>query len=447
MSAPEAWRPKRVTSELPGPKGAAFHRRADMVLNAGTAGWFLSPVVQAHKEGCLIVDLDGNEFIDGISAWGAEPYGPDHPAVRAAMESAWRSHGVQISLSVPSLPVIDLAERLVSLAPASITRAELSVTGTQAVESTVRLMREATGRPIVLVFGPVYHGESTTLTAAMSSDVAGVADGATSFAPGIVHVPYPNLPGSPLPLNDGEESIDYIEKWLLEYQLSPRQIAGVLIEPIATEGGVTIPGRGFWQRLSSLCDRHGWLLALDEVQTGMGRTGTVFAAERWNLQPDLLILGKGLCAGGAPISAILGSEKAMGASEISLGSTFGWVPAAAAAAIAGIDVLLDGVLAHVQWMEHAALGRLSPLRHLDGVLSVNAAGAEIGVGFASTVPDGRSGVSVNRAVHARMLDAGVLGLGESHKRHYRLQPPLTLPEREWHYALDALSSAVTAELS
>ena len=441
------WRPRRTTTDLPGPKCREFHARAEQVLNSGTAGWFLSPVVQDRKDGFLIVDLDGNEFIDGISGWGAEPYGPDHPVVREALMDSWRRHGLQISLSVPSPPVLALAERLVSLAPASITRAELSVTGTQAVESAVRLMREATGRPLILVFGPVYHGESTTLTASMSSDAAGVADGATAFAPGIVHVPYPNLAGSPLALNDGEESIDFLEQWVLEYQLSPEQIAGVLIEPVATEGGVTIPGSGFWRRLVNLCDRHGWLLGLDEVQTGMGRTGTVFAAERWGLQPDLIVLGKGLSAGGAPISAILGSERVMGSSEVSLGSTFGWVPPAAAAALAGIDVLLGGTLQHVQWMEEQAVQVVGGLVALDGVQSANVAGAEVGVGFQKVVHDGRTGVEVNAAVHARLLDAGVLGLGESHKRHYRLQPPLTLPKREWLYALEALRAAVQAELT
>jgi len=440
------WRPRRVTSELPGPKCAAFHKKAARVLNSGTVAHFLSPVVQAYKEGDLIVDLDGNEFIDGLSGWGAEPYGPAHPIIKRALEEAWLQHGMQISQAVPSPPVLALAERLVELAPASITRAEFSVTGTQAVESAVRLMRETTGRPIILVFGPVYHGESTTLTASMSSDISGVSDGATAFSPGIVHIPYPNMADSPLTAMGGEEVIDFLEQWVLEYQLSPKQIAGVLIEPIATEGGVTVPGAAFWEKLTDMCARHNWLLAVDEVQTGMGRTGTVFASERWQLQPDIIILGKGLSAGGAPISAVLGSERVMGNNDMTLGSTFGWVPPAAAAALAGIDLLLGGTLEHVQWMAGEAERRLAPLANVEGVLSVNVAGAEVGIAFNKVIADGRSGADINNAVHKRMLDAGVLGLSESEKKHYRLQPPLTLQNLVWVYALDSLCAAVLEEL-
>jgi len=441
-----SWRPRRITPSLPGPQGANFHKRISGVLSAGTVDSFLSPVVQARKEGYLIVDLDGNEFIDCLAAWGAEPYGAGNMLIRDSMLSSWDLHGMQISLAVPSRPVLELAERLIGIAPESITRVELSVLGTQAVESAVRLMRESSGRPLILVFGPVYHGESTTLTAASSSDVSGVSDGATAYSPGIIHVPYPNLADSPLQVRGGEEVIDYINDWLLEYQLSPSQIAGVLIEPIATEGGVTIPQPAFWKRLVSLCEQHGWLLAVDEVQTGMGRTGTVFAAERWGLAPDIIILAKGLSGGGAPIAAILGSERVMGRSKHSLGSTFGWVPAAASAALQGVDILLSGVLSGIQEMEKTALEILTPLMEFPGVQSVSAAGAGVGVAFERRLEDGRLGVEINNLIHARMLDLGVLGLSESHKRHYRLQPPLTLPSREWRYSLEALHASVVAEL-
>lgn len=443
------WRPKRVSAQLPGPKGAEFHRRAGRVLSAGVASHFISPVVQEGKRDFMLIDPDGNEFLDGVSAWGAEPYGVDREEVREAIFEVWRSQGMQISQAVPSEPALALAERLVALAPESITRVEFSVTGTQAVDSAVRLMREATGRPLILVFGPVYHGESTTTAAAASSDVAGVSDGATVFAPGIIHIPYPGLLDSPLTFNysGGEEVITFLEEWVLQYQISPSQVAGILIEPIATEGGVTIPSKSFWDKLSMLVQKHDWLFCLDEVQTGMGRTGTVFAAERWGLQPDAILLGKGLSAGGLPISAILGSERLLGESELTLGSTFGWTPAACAGALAGIDILLNGeTLPHIKVLEERANTILAPVRGLPGVTSTVGVGAEVGVTFDRNQDDGRTGADINNAVHARMLNAGVIGLSEASKRVYRLQPPLTIPIGKWEYMLHALREAVMDEL-
>ena len=129
--------------------------------------------------------------------------------------------------------------------------------------------------------------------------------------------------------------IDFIEDWLLVHQVEPEQVAGVLIEPIAGEGGILIPSDAFWRRLTALCERFGWLMILDEVQTGMGRCGPMFAAERWDLRPDLLLLGKGFAAGGQPIAAVLGTEDVLADSDIHSGGTFAWVPAACAGALAG----------------------------------------------------------------------------------------------------------------
>lgn len=438
------WRPRKVTA-VPGPKSIALRDRAARVLNHGTCEYTLVKFVQGRKEAFLVEDVDGNEYVDCLSAWGADPYGSANPLVSAAMFDSWQRHGAQISVSVLSEPVIELAERLVGLAPASLSRAEFSVTGTQAVESAVRLMRESTGRPYVIVLGPVYHGNSTVFTAAASSDTTDVSVGANTFVNGILTLPFPGTLESPFrPDEPGNntDTLHYLRNWVLRYQIAPHLIAGVLIEPIITEGGVVAPSQEFWDNLAVICEEHDWVLAVDEVQTGMGRCGSVFAIDRWGVQPDILILGKGLSGGGMPIAAILGSERVMGYSELTQGSTFGWQPAACAAALAGIDILTDGAtLPHVRQMEDAALRILSPLLSLPHVTRVSAYGAEVAVEYeiGSRL---KQAYAFTDAVHARLLEDGVLGMGDGEKNFYRFQPPLLLP-MDWEYALKALARAIT----
>ena len=127
--------------------------------------------------------------------------------------------------------------------------------------------------------------------------------------------------------------MDFIEEWLLVHQVEPEQIAGVLIEPVLGEGGIHIPSAAFWERLTAACQRWGWKLILDEVQTGMGRCGTVFAAEHWDLRPDILLLGKGIAAGGQPIAAVMATEEVMAHTDVHGGGTFAWTPAACAGAV------------------------------------------------------------------------------------------------------------------
>src|SRR5215471_3836749 len=162
----------QVRTELPGPRTRALLERKDAVLNGPLRDWTGVPLAVAAKSDCLIEDLDGNTFADHVSAWGASPYGAQPPSVRDALTQAWDRYGMEISNYVQSEPVVALAERLVELAPGRISRVAPTVTGTEAVEGAVKLAREATGRPMILSFLGQYHGESTYLTAANSTDTA-----------------------------------------------------------------------------------------------------------------------------------------------------------------------------------------------------------------------------------------------------------------------------------
>lgn len=423
----------QVSTELPGPKSQALFDRMDKVAAAPMQDHDEAPFVEVRKEGSLIVDADDNVFSDLVSGWGAAPFGTTHNAVTDAVIAAQKRYGMEIFDYVQSDVAVEFAEKLVAIAPPGITRAMASLSGTLAVETGVKLARESTGRPMILVFHGQYHGEATYLTASVSSDLAEVNSTNSSYVGGLVFAPYPQQFRAPFHRGPGPYDdtlyMDFIEEWLLVHQVEPEQIAGVLIEPVLGEGGIHIPSAAFWERLSAACRRWGWKLILDEVQTGMGRCGAVFASEYWDLRPDIVLLGKGITAGGQPIAAVLGTEEVMGRSDVHGGGTFAWTPAACAGASAGIDILTDGeTLPHVLALEETARRILTPLiEEVPQVGDVRMLGAFIGIEFVVDKESIRPAPEFHREVHQESVRRGVLGITQLGKWVYRMQPALNMP--------------------
>lgn len=423
-----------IRTELPGPRSREWFERADPHIT-GTMGDHADiPFVEASRRGSLVVDVDGNTFADHISAWGASPFGPTPPRIREAMNTTWDRHGMEISSWIQNTPALELAELLADIAPGRLNRVEYSVTGTLAVEGAVKFMREATGRPLILTFGGQYHGQSTYLTAVTSSDLSNVTAGSMQYVAGIVTTPYPNRFRSPFSKGPGPYDdtavLDYLEDYLLVQQVHPGQVAGVMIEPVLGEGGIHAPSQVFWDRLGAICKRWGWLLCVDEVQTCMGRCGEMFAVERWDgIDADLLLLGKGFAAGGQPIAGILGTDEVMAHSKLQLGSTFGFQPAAAAAAIEGIHMIQEGgVLENVRKLEQIFFDEMLPLKErTEQVGDVRATGALAALEFVQSKETIAPAPAFQYAVHQASLKRGVLGITQHGKWHYRLQPALTMP--------------------
>jgi len=438
----------RIRTALPGPRSRALLDRKDAVLQGPLRDAENVPFVLGGKRGHLLEDVDGNVFADHVSAWGASPYGAQPPHVRQAVNDAWDRYGMEISQYLSSEPVVELAERLVALAPNGITRVAPTVTGTEAVEGAVKLAREATGRPIILSFLGQYHGESTYLTASVSTDIPGNTSGIAQYVPGVVLIPYPQSFRAPFHHGQGPYDdtlcLDYLEDWVLRYQVEPGQIAGVLIEPVAGEAGILAPSQAFWDRLVGLCRRHGWKLLLDEVQTGIGRCGTVFAAERWGLEPDLLLVGKGVTGGGQAIAGVMGTDEMMADSSSHLGGTYAWEPAACAGAVAGLDLLADGsVLANTHELERIALEEFVPLvDEIDQVGDARAIGAWACLEFV----DGRGSVEpapeFQHAVHLGAMRRGVFAISEASKSLYRMQPALTMEPDLFRWSCRQVADAV-----
>jgi 4-aminobutyrate aminotransferase-like enzyme len=414
----------------PGPRSRALLERQRAVMYPGFAD-HVAPLVMNRKAGYVVEDLDGNLFLDMASASASVPLGAGREEILEPAIAALTRYGNEDTHAIASELVAPLAERLVDIAPANLTRVDIALNGTEAVETAVRVMRRATGRPLIIAFLGGYHGETTT-TATLGAETAEIGHGARHLSPGFVHVPYPNpyrTPfGAPRPGGSGDSTVDFIADHLLFHAVDPADVAGVVIEPVLGSGGVVTPPDTFWPALTALCSRHGWLLCLDEVKTGLGRTGTMFAAEHWDLQPDLMCLGKGLGGGVMPIGALLGSEEALGTfDDLSTGSTWSWLPASCAAALAVLDELQrPGVLDHVGEIERTARDRFSALaERFEAVGDVRVIGCLIALELVRDRVSKERATDLQDALAHECLHRGLLA--DSSTTSYNIQPSLVTP--------------------
>ena len=420
----------RMIVDPPGPRSQELLARAQKTFYLGT-GQGIAPLILAGKSGYTVTDVDGNVYLDMASASATVPLGAGRADLLDPTIAALRTFGNEDTHALMTPDAIALAERLIDIAPAGLSRVDIALNGTEAVEIALRMMRRATGRPLVLSFMGGYHGESLA-TAAAGAEEASIGSGLRTLAPGFVHVPYPNPYRSPFaaprPGGTGDATVDYIRDHLLFHSIDPRDVAGVLIEPVLGSGGVITPSEEFWPALRALCDEFGWLLTLDEVKTGFGRTGRMFAAEEWSLRPDLMCLGKALGGGVAPIGAVLSTEAVLGAiDDIPTGSTWAWLPASCAAALATIEALqAPGVLDHVRAIESAsrvAFGSLAERFEIIGDVRVK--GCFIALEFVADRATKQRVPDFQDAVARECLRRGLIA--DSSTTSYNIQPSLVTP--------------------
>jgi 4-aminobutyrate aminotransferase-like enzyme len=436
----------RVATAPPGPRSADVLERSRALLWDGLVHASM-PFVLARKRGSVLEDLDGNSYIDMVTGWGSTNVGACHPEVVEPTVAAIRDFGVEISDYICSEPVVALAEKLVAISPASLTRVVPEISGTESVETAIKFMRARTGRPLILTFLGQYHGESLAALAVGSQEPEG-SRGVRETVGGFIHVPYPHPYRCPFHADptacDGRCVIDYIREQVLRYLTPADRIAGVMIEPIAGEAGVLIPPDPFWSALVELCREHGWLLCADEVQTGFGRTGPMFAVEHWGVKPDLMCLAKGLSGGVMPIGATLGSEEVMGDLHVYAGGTFAWTPPACVAALKGIEVIeREGLLERAVRLEQVArevLGSLTSRYELVGDVRIK--GLYIAVEFVLDRETKEPAVDVARRVHAACVRRGLANIYDDGMWLVRWQPALTMPEEMLRRAGEILEEAI-----
>src|SRR5271169_2944789 len=297
-----------IKTDLPGPKARALLARDAAVVSPSYPRDY--PFVMSHGRGTEVWDVDGNRFLDFAAGIAVCATGHAHPQVVAAIREA-AGKFLHISSDYWHEGMVALAERLARIAPwDEPAMSFFCQSGTEAVEGALKLARYVTGRPRFIGFLGGFHGRSMgslSFTASKYTQQAGFFP----TMPGVTHVPYPNLYRPLLAGADqGRAVLEYIENVLFPSNVPASEVAAILVEPIQGEGGYLVPPDGFLAGLRALCDRHGILLIFDEVQSGIGRTGKMFACEHWDVVPDIMTLAKGL-ASGLPIGMVVAKKTVM----------------------------------------------------------------------------------------------------------------------------------------
>jgi 4-aminobutyrate aminotransferase / (S)-3-amino-2-methylpropionate transaminase / 5-aminovalerate transaminase len=320
-----------LKTEVPGPRSREILARKDKVV-ADPLSIYL-PVVVESGRGVLLTDVDGNTFIDFTGGVGCLNVGHAHPRVTEAVQrQAERFLHTDFTI-VPYEVYVELAERLVALSPFSgPAKAAFFNAGTEAVENAVKFARSYTKRPAVIAFEGAFHGR-TLLSMSLTSKTHPYKAGLGPFAPEVYRVPFPNAYRGVTT----EDALAALERAFVT-QVAAETVAALVVEPVQGEGGFLPAPVEFMRELRRICDEHGIVLVVDEVQTGFGRTGRMFAIEHFDVEPDLLLVAKSIAAG-LPLSGVLGKAEIMDAPpDSAVGGTYVGNPVAQAAALAVLDV-------------------------------------------------------------------------------------------------------------
>jgi 4-aminobutyrate aminotransferase len=414
----------RIVTSPPGPAARAIIERDA----AWTSPSYIKeyPLAIAGGSGAMAEDVDGNRYIDFMAGIAVTSTGYNHPAVvRAIQDAAGRFlHICGTDFYFDGFA--RLAERLGRSVPGpSRKRVFLSNSGTEAVEGAIKLARHYTRRPALVGFHGSFHGR-TYGAMSLTSSKAKQRSHFGPFLPEVYHVEYPAAYRMGLdPAAAVHASLGMLEQ-LFERQLNPEDVAGIFVEPVQGEGGYVIPPLGFLRALREICDRYGILLVADEVQSGVGRTGKMWACEWEDVEPDILITAKGL-GSGMPIGAFIAKESVMTWPAGSHGSTFGGNPVSCAAALATLDVV-EGLLPHISAMGERMLAGMRRLQERYPVIGdVRGRGLMIGVEFVKDRTTREPHPELVERLTDRAFRKGLLLLGAG-KSVIRLAPPLVLDE-------------------
>jgi len=398
--------------------------------------------------GSLVEDADGNRFIDFGSGWGTNNVGNCQPEVVEAVNAMMRQLGVTCWTSAGNTAQrLDLAEKLLAVCPKRTDRVLFLTTGTEAVEAALRVMRRATGRPFVISFYGQYHGLSYGCMAAGPLE-AHVREDVAPLVNGFVYAPYPYTYRTPLQSptggGAGRATLEYIEDLILTYEVPPERIAGVLVEPVVGEAGVWVPPDDFLPGLRDLCDRHDWLYCIDEVQSGFGRCGKMWAFEHWNVEPDLIVIGKGLSGGSMPIAAVAGPHEVFDKAEAFVAGTYAGHPAGCAAGLKALEIIQrDRLLEYATELGDYGMKRLRAMKEKYAVIGeVRGLGLWLAVEFIKDPKTRGKNFEAASEVNQHCLQNGLYYIHDSISWFVRIQPPLNIERALFEQGLDILEDAI-----
>lgn len=437
-----------LRTEIPGPRSREIVARRAAAMPSGAA--VLTPIAVASAHGVVVTDVDGNNFLDFAGGIGTLAVGhtPESVVRSVQAQAADLLHMCAIVASYE--PAIAVAERLNALAPGDMPRrTALMNSGAEAAETAVHICRNFTRRQAIVVFDGAYHGR-TNLTMAMTSKFALFKKGFGPFAPEVYRLPFPNTYRRPVEMTE--------EAWVdwhiaqLEHSFTaivdPSHVAAVFIEPVLGEGGFHPAPARWLQALRALCDQHGMLLVADEIQSGMGRTGKLWAIDHAGVVPDLLLTAKSLAAG-LPLSAVVGRADVMQAPHPGgLGGTYSGNPLSCVAALAAMDIITSPAFlarsTEVGERMHARL-RAIQARHPGWVGDVRGLGSMLAIELVRDPVSKTPWVEATQAVNAETLQRGLITIRCGlFSNCVRFLPPLDLSDEQLDEAMDALDAAMDA---
>ncbi|GAA0797000.1 4-aminobutyrate--2-oxoglutarate transaminase [Cupriavidus gilardii] len=417
-------------------KNAELVRRKDAATPRGVG--VMCNFYAERAENSEIWDVEGRRFIDFAAGIAVLNTGHRHPRLVAAVQKQLERFTHTAYQIVPYASYIELAEKINQRAPGQwAKKTAFFTTGAEAVENAIKIARSATGRPAVIAFSGGFHGR-TMMGMALTGKVVPYKVGFGPFPGEVYHAPYPcELHG--VSVDDSLKALQV----LFKADVDPKRVAAIIFEPVQGEGGFNVAPAAFVKALRALCDEHGILLIADEVQTGFGRTGKLFAMEHYGVAPDLTTMAKSL-AGGMPLSAVCGRAEIMDApAPGGLGGTYAGNPLAVASALAVLEVLEEeNLIARGAALGQRLMDRLHSLRpRVPQIAQVRGLGAMVAVEFQQA--DGSPDAEFTREVQNRALQKGLLLLSCGvHGNVIRFLFPLTIPDAVMDEGLDILADVL-----
>jgi len=431
-----------LLTTLPGPRATEVIERDARVLSPSyTRGY---PLVAARGEGAIIEDIDGNRFLDFNAGIAVASTGHCHPKVVAAIEEQSKRLIHMSGTDFYYENMVQLAEKLALIAPgAGPHRVYFGNSGTEATEAAMKLARYHTGRDKFIAFTGAFHGRTLGALSLTGSKVV-QRKGFGPLVPGVFHAHFPDpyrRPGGVSADDHAVSCVRFIEDELFRTIVPADEVAGIVVEPIQGEGGYLVPPKAFHQELRRLADRHGILLIFDEVQSGMGRTGKMWASEHFGVVPDIFTSAKGI-ASGLPLSAMIARADIMDWSPGAHASTFGGNPVAVAAALATIELLENELIANAAALGDYILDRMrnwpKRFRHVGDVRGL---GLMIGFEMVRDQHSKERAPELRDRIQELAFERGLLVLGAG-RNTIRLCPPLLITRDQADFALDTLEATL-----
>ena len=433
-----------LAGPMPGPRAKTIMERdARAVSSSYTRGY---PLVVESAAGAMVQDVDGNRFLDFNAGIAVVATGHCHPRV---VEAIQKQAARLIHMSGTDFyydEMVTLAEKLAEIAPGDVERrVSFGNSGAEAVEGCIKLARWSTGRDKIIAFFGAFHGRTMgalSLTARKSVQRAGFGP----LIPGVVHAPYPNCYRCPFGQKEetcAVECVKHIEETLLKTIAPPEETAAIVVEVVQGEGGYVVPPKKFFDELARVARQNGILLVCDEVQSGMGRTGKMWAAEHFDVVPDIFAVAKGI-ASGMPLGATVARADLMTWPPGAHASTFGGNPVCCAAALATIALLQEGLVENAARMGAHIRSRIDdwPAR-FPTVGQVRGLGLMIGIEMVRDQRTREKAPQIRDRVVDLAFERGLLMLGAG-ENSLRLCPPLVVTRDQCDFAVDTLEECLKA---